>query len=334
MNESDKRESIEPVESENTKNDQEVSGSDEAEYEVEAILGVKPFVKEDTLKYQIRWVGYSQEYDSWEPEENLTGAEEALKIFKQTHDSEFQHALQALERHKTKSLRTRGFRRRKSSSATPEKKEFGAKRVGRPPFKQSLVDELSSDEDDEKLVLTKRKRASRHHETGPTADPADKQTFTSVLAFSPRKQRNSWMYKDLDDETDDGDNFDNNAENEKHEDFQPSASELLGHEVNTVNETSKKDDIVEEKKQTLAISAGGVRKENGNVAHAGSNADEDQELHNEKNDRFINCIQMPDGSIHLLRTEGSGRSLLPLKEAHDRFGFEVVEYLISHGDFS
>ena len=49
------------------------------EYEVESILD-KRIVKGET-KYLVRWKGWPEEYDKWEPEENLEGAPDLLKEF-------------------------------------------------------------------------------------------------------------------------------------------------------------------------------------------------------------------------------------------------------------
>jgi hypothetical protein len=49
------------------------------EYEVEAILDKKT-VKGKT-KYLVRWKGWPEDYDKWEPEEHLEGAPDLLREF-------------------------------------------------------------------------------------------------------------------------------------------------------------------------------------------------------------------------------------------------------------
>jgi len=53
---------------------------DQEEYEVEEILDAKYFRR--TLKYLVKWKGYDYKNNSWEPEENLQNAQEALSDFK------------------------------------------------------------------------------------------------------------------------------------------------------------------------------------------------------------------------------------------------------------
>ena len=52
---------------------------DEIEYEVEKVLGKKKIQGRD--HYLIKWKGYSNEDNTWEPSENLLNAQDALKDF-------------------------------------------------------------------------------------------------------------------------------------------------------------------------------------------------------------------------------------------------------------
>lgn len=54
-------------------------GEQEAEYEVEAIIGCKG--RGRRKKYLVKWKGYAAHENSWEPRDNLTGCEEEVKLF-------------------------------------------------------------------------------------------------------------------------------------------------------------------------------------------------------------------------------------------------------------
>jgi hypothetical protein len=55
----------------------EVEG--EEEWEVERILDTR--VTHKKRKYLVRWKGYTRDNDSWEPEENVQNATEAVEVF-------------------------------------------------------------------------------------------------------------------------------------------------------------------------------------------------------------------------------------------------------------
>ena len=56
---------------------------DESEdiYEVERIVGER-LGASDAPEYRVKWKGWADKYNTWEPWENLDGAEEALENFK------------------------------------------------------------------------------------------------------------------------------------------------------------------------------------------------------------------------------------------------------------
>ena len=57
-----------------------INESSDTEYEVEKILDFK-LSKNKKKLFLVKWKGYNEEYNSWEPEENLTNAKQILKKF-------------------------------------------------------------------------------------------------------------------------------------------------------------------------------------------------------------------------------------------------------------
>ena len=56
------------------------------DWEVEKIMGKRTFKKQ--LQYKIKWVGYSDSYNSWEPVRHLTNCQEMLDEFEKTWKAE------------------------------------------------------------------------------------------------------------------------------------------------------------------------------------------------------------------------------------------------------
>lgn len=224
--------------SERAEDDSDNEGS---EYEVEAILRVKAFVKENVVKYQVRWVGYTEDYDSWEPEENLLGAEEALKVFKQTHAAEMERALKTLEkRNKTTP---------KEPTSEGKKAVLRSKRAEK-SLNKVVATEVILSSDDEELIFKRRR---------------------------------------------DGEGQVNGASN------------------SNANGGGKSRLVTVDGKQTEKIKL--------------------DKFLDGRDGKFVTCVKKSDGSIHILRSSGETRCLMPIKEAHERYGFELVEYLISRAEF-
>lgn len=57
----------------------DIEDPDKAEYEVEAIIGAR--VRRGNLQFLVKWKGYAEEDDSWEPAGELLAAEDAIRDF-------------------------------------------------------------------------------------------------------------------------------------------------------------------------------------------------------------------------------------------------------------
>ena len=57
----------------------------ESEFEVKSILQHKFVGCKKEIRYLVQWRGYSQAESTWEPEEHLKNAPEALEAYKSTH---------------------------------------------------------------------------------------------------------------------------------------------------------------------------------------------------------------------------------------------------------
>ena len=60
---------------------------DEFEFEVEKILGYRLFGIRKKPQYLVKWKGYSNDRNTWEPEEHLENAKELLEEFKDRRDA-------------------------------------------------------------------------------------------------------------------------------------------------------------------------------------------------------------------------------------------------------
>ena len=65
----------------------------EFEYEVEQILDSRLY--RGNLQYLVKWLGYTEEHNTWEPLSNITNADEAVKEFHKHHPSA-PHRIQTL----------------------------------------------------------------------------------------------------------------------------------------------------------------------------------------------------------------------------------------------
>ncbi|KAF7639810.1 Chromo domain-containing protein [Meloidogyne graminicola] len=126
------------------------------EYEVEKILKQKK--TKHGILYLVKWKGYSSDHDSWEPEENLSGAKEALDAF---FGEQRKSKKKGVKRSAGETSRTP----KRVKSITPESVKNG---------------EVSGeDDDDEFIVDSSNKRNNKQSQKGKG---------TSVTASAKKKQ--------------------------------------------------------------------------------------------------------------------------------------------------
>uniref|UniRef100_A0A0N5ARI0 Chromo domain-containing protein n=1 Tax=Syphacia muris TaxID=451379 RepID=A0A0N5ARI0_9BILA len=341
-NSGDDKESVEVEEAEKSGDD---SGSDDCEYEIEEILNVKAFVKENVLKYKIRWVGYSEDYDSWEPEENLLGAEDALKSFKQTHAAEVDKALKTLGRNNKQAKKTNAKKvtKEKPTSKSKEKQEILQLKPAEKVLRGKEEDADIVDSDDEEIIISRKRPADQRSNVSASSTRNNKKPR---LEFSPRKLCNSWMYKDLDEDTEDDENIKCDKKNvigsrekantDNEEIILKNEEKISANGEKIIIESEEKTNGSDEKQcahnsdrtiksDTIEIPATSSSKEAEKVGFG--------QMLDGEGSKFTACFQRPDGSIHMLRSCGEVKCLMPIKDAHERYGFEVVEYLLCHADF-
>ena len=63
----------------------ETDSSEEEEYEVEKIVAFR-FVKKTKKQYLVKWVNYSEEWNTWEPLENLIGSQDLVAEFERKEE--------------------------------------------------------------------------------------------------------------------------------------------------------------------------------------------------------------------------------------------------------
>merc|ERR1719223_2263402 len=66
----------------------ESSEESDEEYEVESILQSR-FVKKKK-QYLVKWVNYSDEWNTWEPMENLEGSQDLVQAFEKKEEEQLQ----------------------------------------------------------------------------------------------------------------------------------------------------------------------------------------------------------------------------------------------------
>lgn len=63
------------------------------EYEVEEVINSRRFGRWKKLQYYVRWKGYERDKDGWEPVENVTNADDAIRKFYEKHPEAVRSAM-------------------------------------------------------------------------------------------------------------------------------------------------------------------------------------------------------------------------------------------------
>ncbi|KAI6243765.1 putative chromo domain-containing protein LHP1 isoform X3 [Aphelenchoides fujianensis] len=172
----------------------EESEDDEESYEVDYIM--KTRMQRGKRFFYIHWKGFDETFDTWEPEENLDGAQEIVKAFMATYNAS-----------KTPKRTPKAAAKKPAATSSSDS---GRKR-GRPPRK-SLSDEpaskeTSDDDDDEEYGGKKKKRQKPVEKPTASEEPRLNlpPTFTSVPALNSSMNRKMnmglrWLDEDSNDE--------------------------------------------------------------------------------------------------------------------------------------
>merc|ERR1712003_362356 len=118
----------------------EESDDEDEEYEVESILQSR-FVKKKK-QYLVKWVNYSDEWNTWEPMENLVGSQDLVTAFEQKEaekERKKDEARAALEAKKKANREKKEAEREAREAKRREEREKKSK---------SIIDTDSSDDED------------------------------------------------------------------------------------------------------------------------------------------------------------------------------------------
>ena len=92
-------------------------------YKVESIKGIR-FVK-GARQYRVRWEGYAEKDDTWEPMEHLVGCAEHIRKYENNREVEYQHAKQAVVDKREKAKEAAAAEREKLKEAAAAAKTSG-----------------------------------------------------------------------------------------------------------------------------------------------------------------------------------------------------------------
>ncbi|KAI1715974.1 chromo (CHRromatin organization MOdifier) domain-containing protein [Ditylenchus destructor] len=255
----------------------EEQSSDEGSeiYEVERILDMK--MVRNKRKFLIRWKGYGEDEDSWEPQENLDGANEIVATYLKELDNKPKTP-------KAKATPKSSGRSSKRSQSTfrPEKDE-----------KEEESDEESDKSDDEFQEEPSKKKSKKGPHTPKKTDSKDSSTKTQLeKAVDRRKNLSSnlrWIAESSD-ESDQDDVVEVEEQTNKTPDIHPdSSTDLKATETNkTVTDSQESSGSL---KLKITVNNDNPALENG--AENGKSVDEEVKTKKNKKTKKQNRDESP-----------------------------------------
>ncbi|KAI6173946.1 putative chromo domain-containing protein LHP1 [Aphelenchoides besseyi] len=156
----------------NANEDQSGSEAEDGVYEVDFLMDTK--IKKGVRHFFVRWKGFDASYDTWEPEDNLDGAQEIVKKFMESYKPP---------------VSVKKPRASKNSTSPKAAKEqnpiFASRKRGKPPNEVvSDIEEPEKESDDEDYGGPKLKRSQIDKTTTSQVNRPPIPTYTSVPALN------------------------------------------------------------------------------------------------------------------------------------------------------
>ncbi|CAD5229081.1 unnamed protein product [Bursaphelenchus okinawaensis] len=175
--------------------DKEESDVDDEEdiFEVDYLMGTKMI--KGVRHFHVRWKGYDENHDSWEPEENLEGSMEIVNKFMEEYN--------AKKKSKGKAAKAPAKKKAKIEKAEEDEEED--------------VEDDKADEDDKDDDYSVEKRKSAKGQTSKTSEPSTSSNYkSSVLKFQEgciKRKANEGRLRWLESDSNDSDE-DTNSKND------------------------------------------------------------------------------------------------------------------------
>jgi len=133
--------------------DPEEEDEEEEEWEVERIVQ-KRFREDETPEYLIKWVGYEEEENTWEPRVNLTHCQELLDEFEETLMDKEEEGESATPKRDIDDVDSDN---EKDDSAETKKRKKENKEPGGSPNRNRDSDNMDADDEEDDLAEDTKK---------------------------------------------------------------------------------------------------------------------------------------------------------------------------------